>query len=124
MKTREGTKGFTLVELMVVIVILGIIAAITVPSFVGYIERGRVTTAATDAAQLASNLNTLNLAMGGTLTMDDLDTRPDWVIGQLSTKGLLPQLSGDYEVVLTYIDYNSTTRLFFALPDNEIRELM
>ena len=34
--TNKRKKGFTLVELMVVLVILGIIAAIAVPLFINY----------------------------------------------------------------------------------------
>ena len=39
--TRRGKKGFTLVEVLVVLVILAIIAAMLVPSLTGYIRRAR-----------------------------------------------------------------------------------
>jgi prepilin-type N-terminal cleavage/methylation domain-containing protein len=42
---RPKQDAFTLIELMVVVVILGVLAAIAIPSFIGYVRRARTSEA-------------------------------------------------------------------------------
>lgn len=63
-KPRHQSRGFTLIEIMVVIVILGILAALVVPKVVGRADDARVTAAKQDIAQIMQALNLYRLDNG------------------------------------------------------------
>ena len=61
---RGNMAGFTLVELLVVMVILGLLASLVLPNFFGQAAKARAKTARVQIASLATALNTFALDVG------------------------------------------------------------
>ena len=84
-KLRGNSQGFTLIELMIVIAIIGILAAIAIPNFIAYRNKTFCTRAEADANGISS-------------AIADYFSIPDWTdtprLGQLNN-GIGYTLSGN-----------------------------
>jgi general secretion pathway protein G len=61
---RKPSIGFTLLELVVVIAILGTLASVAIPSYWGYVEKARETVAISDIRQLERLIAAFEAANG------------------------------------------------------------
>ncbi|HTW73643.1 MAG TPA: type II secretion system major pseudopilin GspG [Steroidobacteraceae bacterium] len=58
---RDGARGFTLIEIMVVVVIIGLLAAMIVPRVVGNVDKARVAKAKQDIQSIETALTMYKL---------------------------------------------------------------
>jgi len=102
------TKGLTLIELLIVIVIIGVLAAIAVPLYSGYMTRARRADAKTALEQLRAGQE-MRRAERGSYTADLVALRDTW-----GGPGDANFRVGDYTItmVATSTTYTGTATAF------------
>ena len=56
LRKQSNEKGFTLIELMIVIAIIGILAAVAIPNFIAYRDKAFCSSAEADANSVAASM--------------------------------------------------------------------
>lgn len=120
---RNNQKGFTLIELMIVIAIIGILAAIAIPNFLAYRTRGQ-NSAAQSAAKNFYNQAMAYFADGnvGTVTAADGALGGVYNLGpDLACGGTLrDDGSGNVTAATLTFKHNSSTTTYTVASDGDI----
>ncbi len=113
MHITERTKGFTLIELMIVVVIMGVLAAIAVPQYQGYMLKGRRAAAQAFLLQVSQRQQQYFLdnrsyapsftALGLTMTTD---VSPYYELVDISTGAAPPSFSIEIKPIGSQIRQN------------------
>ncbi len=110
MRKMMNKKGFTLVELMIVVVILGILVAIAVPIYSAVTKNAKRKACAGDMRIIRSNLASYVLTggdEGGMVSTVPSDLYSDTKFAAMFDKGVVPKCpnSGEeYDILFTTID--------------------
>jgi len=105
-KLRGNSQGFTLIELMIVIAIIGILAAIAIPNFISYRDKAYCAKAETDAqnaiAAIASYFSEPeNVSLTGGFAT--LNTQEELILNDLNQATIQEIVvgSGMFEVIIS-----------------------
>ena len=102
-KFRKNEKGFTLAELLIVVAIIGVLVAISIPIFTSQLEKARE---ATDAANLRSAYAEIAACA---ITGDNLNSKEDVVKINKDDKGNITTITAAVKCAQKQTDWQDTS---------------
>lgn len=99
--SRSRQKGFTLVELVMVIVIIGVLSAIIVPNFIDYVGRSQAATTKANLQVLRSAIQSFRSDNGGSWPAADLSNLVTTYLQEIPADGV-----NDVNTVVNAVDGN------------------
>jgi len=106
----NNTKGFTLIELMIVIAIIGILAAIAIPNFISYRNKSFCSAAESDANSIAGRIANYYAVPSRTSMVTTGNLGGYDIMSNNNTFSVTPDVSGDPSTTIAITVTDSSGR--------------
>uniref|UniRef100_A0A7V5XHS7 Type II secretion system core protein G n=1 Tax=Thermodesulfobacterium geofontis TaxID=1295609 RepID=A0A7V5XHS7_9BACT len=124
MRKKDRQRGFTLIEILIVVAIIGLIASLIVPNLIGRFEKSKEEIAKAQIEMLSSAIEAFRLDVGRyPNTLDELinSSEPNWR-GPYLAKRQIPKDPWGRDYVYKYPGEHGSYDLYSLGPEGQLNE--
>ena len=116
---HRRSKGFTLLELLIVVVIIGVLAAIAIPAYNSYLNTAKITLAQGALDTIRKTLESYHIDYQEYPDSIDFNTGQDGLGRTVFEPQFVNQINGDLSSIDSYLNSGTTYTLVARAKDSE-----